>query len=236
MGRFFSEEDVARWQKVDARSISVHREKLATALPDRLVDFHLGGLAGSYYMQGMAFIAQGDFEAAIQSFRDSVETRCKMYERFEMGQGRYLEAGHFQTVLVSFVTHDESLVSRLVDHYRADEGTPDSMYLGRVLKQLASGDIDGAKAALAERRPQFEPQFVGYAECLEAIVSKDEQQFLSALRSASESWAKWASKRVKGLPDSVCFIQGVGLVRLAEKVLGKPIPVEDENMPEDLLR
>lgn len=234
--RFYSEEDVARWQIAYAKSIGIHQEKLTTDFSQPAIDFHLGGLAGSYYMQGMTFIAQGAFESSLQAFKASAEARCKMYERFENGKGRSLEAGHFQSVLVAFVTKDEALVSRLVGLYRADEGTPDSIFLGNALKLVATGDIDGAKTALAQRKPRFEPQFVGYADCLEAIANKDQPRFVSAASVACESWAKWAAKRVKGLPDSVCFIQGVGLVRLAERVLGNPIPVISDGMPQELLR
>ncbi len=235
MGGFYSNDDVVRWDKSYRQSIDLHREKLATDLPQQKVDFHLSNLSGSYYMQGMTFIAQSAFDEAIQAFRASAEAKCKVYERFKNGQGRSLEAGTFQSVLVAFVTNDEPLVSRLVDLYRADEGTPDSIFLGKALKLIATGGLDSAKAALAQRKPRFEPQFVGYAECLEAIANKDQQRFVSALNVASESWAKWASKSVKGLPDSVCFIQGIGLVRLAEQILGNTIPIANEYMPQELL-
>jgi hypothetical protein len=236
MGHFYSNDDVVRWDKSYRPAIDLHREKLTTDLPQPKVDFHLSNLSGSHYMQGMTFIAQGNFDAAVQAFRASADARCKMYERFEKGQGRSLEAGHFQSVLVALVTKDQALISRFVSHYRADEGTPDSIFLGRAVKLLTMGDIDGAKTTLAQRKPCFEPQFVGYAECLEAIANKDQQRFVSALSVASENWAKWASKRVKGLPDSVCFIQGIGLVRLAERVLGNPIPIANEHMPQELLQ
>lgn len=236
MKNFYNDADIARWETADKQSIPLHLEKLKGEVHEKKIDFHLDMLAGSYYMQGMTFIAQGNFDEAVQAFRASAEARCKMYERFEKGQGRSLEAGHFQSVLVAFVTKDQALISRLVVHYRADEGTPDSIFLGRAVKLLAMGDTDGAKTALAQRKPRFEPQFVGYADCLEAIANKDQQRFVSALSLASESWAKWASKKAKGLADSVCFIQGVGLVRLAERVLGNPIPITNEYMPQELLR
>jgi hypothetical protein len=236
MGRSYSDDDVVRWDKSYRPAIDLHLEKLGTDLPQQKVDFHLSNLSGSYYMQGMTLIAQGAFDEAIRAFRDSAEARCRMYERFEKGQGRSLEAGHFQSVLVAFVTKDQALISRLVGHYRADEGTPDSIFLGKALKPVATGDIDAAKKVLAQRMPRIEPQFVGYADSMEAIANRDQQRFVSALDAASESWAKWASKKVKGLPDSVCFIQGVGLVRLAESVLGTPIFVTNQHMPQELLR
>jgi hypothetical protein len=235
MGRFYSNDDVVRWQKAYVQSIGIHLEELATDLSQQKIDHHLSGLAGSYYMQGMTFIAQGAFDEAIQAFRASADARCKMYERFERGQGWSLEAGHFQSVLVTFVTKDQALISRLVNHYRVSEGTPDSIYLGRAVKLLAAGDIDAAKNALARRKPHFEPQFAGYPDCLEAIVNKDPARLVTALNAASQCWAKCASKTVKGLPDSVCFIQGVGLILLAEKVIGQRIPISNEYIPRQLL-
>jgi hypothetical protein len=237
MKLLYSPQDVVRWEAAKGGSVALHLQKLSEpGLVSEKQDFHLGMLSLSYQTKGMIFIAQGRYEEAVHSFHDSIKTLCKMYERFEKEQGGSLEAGHFQSVLVAFVTKDEPLVSRLVGLYRADEGTPDSIFLGKALKLVASGDIDGAKTALAQRKPRFEPQFVGYADCLQAIANKDQQRFVSALNVASESWAKWASKRVKGLPDSVCFIQGVGLIRLAERVVGNPIPITNEYMPQELLR
>lgn len=235
MGQFYSNEDVARWDKSYGQSVDLHLEKLSADLPQEKVDFHLSNLSGSYYMQGMTLIAKSEFRKAIEAFRASAQTKFKMYERFENGQGRSLEAGNFQSLLVAFVTRDEALVSQLVGKYRAEDGTPGSIFLGRALKLIAMSDLDGAKIALREKKPRFEPQFIGYTDCLEAIANKDEHRFLTALKLASDSWAKWAVKRVNGLPDSVCFIQGVGLVRLAERVMGKRISVVDENIPLQLL-
>src|SRR5947209_1817183 len=109
MGNFYSNDDVVRWDKSYRPAIDLHREKLTTDLPQQKVDFHLSNLSGSYFMQGMTFMALGAFDEAIQALRASAEARCKMYERFEKGQGRSLEAGHFQSVLVAFVTKDQTL-------------------------------------------------------------------------------------------------------------------------------
>jgi hypothetical protein len=235
MKQFYTAEDVIRWEKVNAEGIRLHLEKLATGLPEQGVDFHLSMLSLAYDAHGMTLIARGAFKEAINAFRASGEALCKMYERFETGQGRSLEAGHFQSVLISYVTKDSSLISRLVRHYRADDGTPGSVFLGRAMKLLAMGEIEGAKKALGGKRPRFESQFNGYADCLHAVADLNEERFASALRLASGSWAKWASRAMKGLPDSVCFVQGVGLLRLAEQVLGKAIAVSNEHMPRGLL-
>jgi hypothetical protein len=236
MGAFYSDEDVARWEKSYQQSIGLHLQKLATDLPEQKIDFHMGMLALSYETQGMIDIAKGRFQAAIGAFRSSVEVRCKQYERYEAGKGDALEAGTYQSLLIGLVTNDGELVSRLANHYRAENGTADSVFLGRAVRPIVMNDIDAARASLSQKRPRFEAQFVGYAECLEAIVNKDERGFVAGLDLASKSWLKVVSRRDQGLPYSVCFIQGVGLVRLAEKVLGRPISVANEHIPPQLLR
>lgn len=234
---FYTRDDVARWDAAKGGSVALHIEKLSDpALTPQNRDFHLGMLAMSYQTKGMILIAQERFDEARQTFRDSIETLCKMYERFEMGQGRSLEAGHFQSVLLAFVTNEPLLIARIVAHYRTDEGTPDSIFLGRAVKLLATGTINAAKEALAQQQPRFQPQFVGYSDCLAAIANKDQDRFEAALIVASESWSRWASKKVKGLPDSVCFVQGIGLVRLAERILGRALSIANEYMPLALLR
>lgn len=236
MDRFYANSDVVRWMNVDQQSITLHLAKLATELPQAKIDFHLDMLADSYYLHGMSCIAQGSFPEAIEAFRASISTRCKMYERYEMGMGRSLEAGHFQSLLVAFVTKDHPLIARFVAFYRANDGTPDSLFIGSALKLVATNDLEAAKSNLAKKKPRFERQFTGFSECLEAIANKDEKRFVNALNVASENWAKWAAKQAKGLPDSVCFIQGAGLVRLAESVFGRRILIADRHIPPELLR
>jgi hypothetical protein len=233
---YYSSDDVARWLKIDQQSITLHLNKLEGEMPQTTIDFHLYMLAGSYYLHGMTCIAQNSFGAAIDAFRASAETRCKMYERYNNGLGRSLEAGHFQSLLIAFVTMERALVSRFVHNFRADEGTPGSVFLGRALKLVALNDLESAKNELARKKPRFEPQFIGYAECLDAIAGVDVQRFTAALNLASASWAKWAVKRAKGLPESVCFIHGIGLVRLAERVIGSRVIVIDEHIPGQLLQ
>lgn len=235
MKRFYSHEDAVRWDQADQGSIDVHREKLAGLdLPPHKYDFHLNMLSLAYHSQGMTDIAKGNFEKAINSFRASVETKSKIYERYEKGQGtRAPNAGDFQSLLVAFVTNDDELISRFLFHFRADKGTPGSIFLGGLLKSIAMNDMQAVKAILLQKRPRFEPQFVGYAECLDAISNKDSQGFVNALNLASESWAKWASKTVEGLPDSVCFIEGVGLIRLAERVFGNSTDISNEHIPRE---
>jgi hypothetical protein len=235
MSHLYSPADLDRWNRSYQDSIHLHLDKLATDLSSQQVDFHLNMLSLSYHTQGMILIAQGKFTDAVGSFRSSVLAKCQMYERYEKGEGRALEAGHFQSVLEAYVTRDDDLVAAIVKHYRAQEGTPDSIFLGRALKYIATNEIDNAKRLMRQEWPRFEPQFVGFADCLEAIAENDEYRFVAAANSASQHWAAWAAKRIRGLPDSVCFIQGIGLIRLAEKSMGRTIRIVSEYLPQELL-
>jgi hypothetical protein len=236
MKKYYSPEDVVRWQQSFDKSVRIHLEKLSDLelSPDGY-DFHLSLLSLAYHELGMTRIAQGGFEEARKMFHESVQARCKMFERAEKGVGRSIDAIYFQSLLIAFVTKEEDLVARIVDLYKPVEGIADAIYLGRAVKLLAKNDTIAAKSALAQKKPRFVTQFPGYAECLEGIADKDEQRFALGLNVASESWRKCAARRDKGLPFSVCFIQGVGLVRLAEWVLGKRISVVNEYIPAELL-
>jgi hypothetical protein len=234
---FYTDADVERWENVEKNSLQIHNDKLATDLPQRLVDHHLSGLSATFWSRAMICIAKGEFGKAIEALRTSTEYRCKVYERFEKGDGTWPpDAGDFQTLLVALVSRDEASIARFVSLYRYDKGTPGSVFLGRAVKLLVMNEIDAARESLGQKKPRFEPQFVGYAECFEAMANKDEHGFVAALTLASKKWAKVVSIRDRGLPYSVCFIQGAGLVRLAEKVLGKPISVSNEHIPPQLFR
>src|SRR3954470_16246067 len=105
MGKLYTQDDLHRWKESYRDSISIHIEKLETNLPQRQIDFHLSTLALSQHTWGLIGVAESDFPGAIDRFRASVETRCRMYERFEQGVGRAMDAGHFQSLLVSLVTN-----------------------------------------------------------------------------------------------------------------------------------
>ena len=236
MARYYTDDDVARWEKAYENSINLHLAKLSTDLTPDAIDHHLGMLTLGYQTQAKILIARNRFAEAIDWLRKGIEARCMMYERFERGEGRALEAGYYQDILVALVTRDEELISRLVRHYRADSGTPDSVFLGRAVKCLANGDLVGAKEALGRKQPRFEGQFKGYAECLEAIADKDPCRFAEAFEIATKSWTRFAARTVRGLPLAVCFIQGVGLIRLAERVIGERIEISNEHIPSQLLQ
>ena len=237
MGRFYTEKDVERWEEAYRRTGRLHQDKLAANPPPAEVDFRLGMLSGESRYLGMICIAKRHFSEALVCFRQSIEWRLKMYERWASGLGRAMEAGHFQDLLVAYVTNDDELISRYAKHYRAGEGTDDSVYLGRVVKCIALKDLEGARNGLLEKKPRrFETQFSGYPDCLQAIVEKDQARFVEAIAFAATKWSRWSCQVVKGLPDSVCFLQGVGLVRMGEKTLGTHIPVKNEYLPPELLQ
>jgi hypothetical protein len=236
MGRLFTDGDLTRWENSHKESIALHLAKLSSSETETEVDFRLGMLAVARHTQGMIDVARGNFPQAVSSFRSAVETRCWQYERFEQGVGRELDAGHFQTLLLALVTRDDALVSRFLGHYRAENGTPTSVFLGRAIKRLVANDRQGARLELARRKLRPDPQFRGYCECLEAIADGNDDGFGDAFAQAATNWQTWAAKTVRGLPESVCFIQGVGLVRLAEQVLGRAVPISHEHVPRELLR
>jgi hypothetical protein len=237
MGRFYTEKDVERWEEVDRRIGRLHQDKLAANPPPAEVDFRLSALSHESRARGMRCIAKGHISEALACFRESIEWRLKMYERCASGLGRAMEAGHFQDLLVAYVTNDDELISRYARHYRALDGTEDSVFLGRVVKCVALKDLEGARKGLLQKRPtRFETQFSGYPDCLEAIVEKDQGRFIDAIAFAATKWSRWSCRVEKGLPGCVCFLQGVGLVRMAEKTIGARIPVMNEYLPPELLQ
>ena len=236
MGRFYTDKDVERWEEVYQDSGRLHLDKLAANPPQQAVDFHMSMYSLECQARGMTLVAKKLFSEALALFHESVERRCKMYERWESGLGRAMQAGHFQDLLVAYVTNDDALITKFARHYRADDGTSDSMFLGRIVKCIALNDIEGARNGLRQKKPsRFETQFSGYPDCLEAIVEKDQARFVDAIAFAATKWSRWSCRVEKGLPGSVCFLQGVGLVRMAEKTIGNRIPVTNEYLPPELL-
>jgi hypothetical protein len=155
MGRLYNVEDVARWETTFSESVALHLDRLTSRLSERQFDFHLGMLALAHRNRGMVHVANEQFERAISSFCDSVEVRCRCYERFERGVGRPMDAGHFQSLLLAFVGRDSSLIPRLLNHYRCDQGTPASIALGRAIYGLTTGDRSGVTESDLARNTSF---------------------------------------------------------------------------------
>jgi len=237
MASRYSPEDVARWEGTFPNSLAIHTEKLKRddASPDHR-RFHLGMLSLTYRDMATTAIARGAFADAIRLLRLGVDTVCRLHELFEQGfPGEGADAGHFQSVLLAFATRDTELSKKMVSHYRFDKGIKASVFLGKIIKSIAHGDHAAAQDTLSKPWPKVEAMFRGYPECLQAIANKDEPAFRQAIPSTSKNWAKWAARVEKGLPGAVCFIQGIGLVRLAEHAMGRHIPISDDNMPPELL-
>src|SRR5262249_10999441 len=136
MAVLYSAEDVARWESVSTRTVGVQLAKLSdpgVSASDRR--FRLSALSGAYYSLALTEIAKHSFERAREYLRGFVQRLCEVYDVTRSG-GDSPQAGHFQSVLVSLLTKDETLTSRLIDRYRWEVGTQDSMFHGKLIKLL----------------------------------------------------------------------------------------------------
>ena len=109
----------------------------------------------------------------------------------------------------------------------------DPAALGR---RLTREDAIAYYEGRTERPPSLEKVYPGYYACLAAIVRHDVASFRSAMSAADEKWYKYAKHNGKGLPDSVSFLYGAGLVCLAEWFWGNKVDVRTPNLPDRLLR
>jgi hypothetical protein len=236
MSAFYSEEDVIRWEKTAFESIRTQTEALRkTGIPYEFRWQRLGSVAGAYKRLAMVAIARRKFSDAMGFFRKAMEMEFERYE-MELAHGKAVDAGEFQTVLLAYATTDQLLISKMLGYYTWDKGVPESVYLGKIIKSLAIGDITTAQETLKLKKPRIEKMFSDYPACLQAMADKDQDSFQTSIAAAATTWAKRASRYEKGLSDSVCFIQGVGLVRLAEQVIGTRIGICNEHIPAELLR
>jgi hypothetical protein len=234
MRTYYTSEDVLRWEKSALEGIPLHLGKLKGSEPLHIRSQRFGGLAGEYDTLAMIAIARKQFANAIELLRKSIEMHFEQFE-IDKARGRPIDAGHFQEVLLSFLTKDQPLISKMLNYYTWEDGIPESVYLGKVIKSLAVGDFSYAQLTLDQKRPRIEKMFDAYPDCLQAMVHKDAGALQTAKLVGSKNWARRAARFEKGLPYAVCFLQGAGLVRLAEHVMGAKLSITDENIPAELL-
>jgi hypothetical protein len=153
-----------------------------------------------------------------------------------------MSAGNWQTLLRAHASTDEVSIKRFCGLFDLDlasrpqvGSTKDSLFIGWLLKALTEYRLNDARALSAEGHPSEERMFRGYIGCLAAISRSDEDGLVNCLGEASKAWEQYARRTWKGLPDAVCFMNGVGILRLAERTWQKRLMCDDPNIPAELL-
>lgn len=111
---------------------------------------------------------------------------------------------------------------------------PDGRFFGRVIASLLQGNYETAKYLVNAKPSRVLRSWKGIPECLEAITNRDEPLFCTLLKSAYSDWYIYYSRH-KGDTDAACFIDGIGLIKLAETVFHKHIYIRDIPLPYQLL-
>lgn len=240
MEALYSQADVERWGTQNAKKRQMLERRLGTKWSDATDAQGLSMLSLSLEDEGYTAIALGKRDEAIRSFHNAVSARAKLLDMGRQGISgaeSYIRTGYFQTLLESLAIGDDSLTAQFVavfdvDGIAAQASPPDSTYIARVLKALAQGNQEDAKHVLATPPPDVDPQFVGYVECSKAIAEGRYSELEGELRLAAQEWERFVRKDSLGQPQSACFMGGLGLLRLAEKVWQLRLVVTVEHIPQ----
>lgn len=235
MAAFYTTEDVLRWEENALKNIPFQTKALRE--PGISLDKQwqrYGFLSGSYYSLTMIAISRKQFDRAREFLRQSVEMDFQQFE-VELALESPMDAGNFQAVLLAYVVNEPWIISKVLNYYRWEKGVPESVFIGKIIKSLALGDLKTAEATLAQKRPRIEKMFEAYPDCLRAMLEKNPVALQVSINLGSKTWARRAARFEKGLPDAVCFLQGAGLVRMAQHVMGGRVAITDENIPAELI-
>jgi hypothetical protein len=232
---FFTDEHVATWEQRALGTIQFQFDALRKpGLTLELRWQRFGHIAGAYESLAMVAIARKTFGEVRGFLCKSMEMHFEQFE-IQRAQEEPISAGYFQLVLLAYVTMDPAVIHKMLNYYHWDDGVPESVFLGKIIKSLAVGDTATAQVTLSQKRPRIEKMFSAYPDCLHAIANKDQAGLCDAIAIACKTWARRAARYEKGGPHAVCFLQGIGLVRLAEQVIGGKVSIAEEHIPPELL-
>ena len=109
--KFYTQDDVVRWEAANSRAIALREGFLANP-PARLdIDTQYASLGQAYSAMGLTAIAQSKYQVAFSYFTKSTASTLHRIERMSAHSATGLEAGHFQSLLLSLITKDEHLIS-----------------------------------------------------------------------------------------------------------------------------
>jgi len=242
MSRYFTEEDANECIGLKKESVMREKVRIESGLEARSLVSRTSSISLKCRSMSLSYVTLGDFRNAVTYAHASVAYRCMVYEVFgDAGETYdYASAGDFRTLLMAYVTGDYELVGRFADLFEVslnatDVSSEDAIYIAKVLYALALNDIPAAREQLSEARPGISPEFRGYYECLDAIARQDASGLAAAVEYAAGRWERWVSRNERHFPEAACFMDGVGLLKLGEKVTGSLPEVDAVNIPPELL-
>jgi hypothetical protein len=187
MRTFYTPEDVARWEKSNEVTVAFQIEALRKpGIPPNLRWQRYGHIAGAYESMAIIAIARKNFAEVCGLLVKCIEAHFQQYD-IELAEGKTVDAGYFQHVLLAYAATDKPLIAKMVDYYSWQNGIPESVYLGKIVKWLALGDISLAQDVLTQKRPRMEKMFAAYPDCFQAIANKDEAALQTAISAASKN-------------------------------------------------
>lgn len=239
-GITFTSDDVARWRNAYADDPSFSITKIREGNLDEgreLVD-----LSRAHEYLALIKIAGGEFSAALGEFGAASDAWAALFERAELAQdidpsltkaippGVFLFANAGPDRSLNRLVRATATVAEQTDHTRSP-----SHYLGVVVRALSMGEIDRA-GVLLESSPEMPKHNEGFLRALQAIVAGDEEAFKTALDVEVAFWQRTITReRLQHFPDAVCFAQGIGWLKLAERVWKRSLDLVIDNIPAELL-
>lgn len=235
----YSMADVLRWQQLDEGRLQMKLSQLGDASFAGRRDFVLSGLHLLHEGLGYTYVALNRPKDARLHFLESCRYVKRIFELPTLGEsvssGR-LSAGYCMSWLIALAIKEDGVALSLAElflpaYVSADKGQASIEGMALALQSLIAGDADSARKTLADVTISESDDLKHYIGCLEKLAERDEERFLESLDLASRVWLRQIVKTHQGLPQSVCWMQGLGLLRLAERVLGKPMDSSNELIP-----
>lgn len=238
----YTKADVLRWQQVDEGRLQMKLAQLTdTAFAGRR-DFVLSGLHLLHEGLGYTYVALNEPERARSHFLDSCHYVVRLFELPEIGEAvapSRLSAGYCPTWLIAMAIGAEDIAKSLTALFKSEYLTHDMRQAGMeqiavTLKALVEGRVGDAQVLLSQSPISNPGDFQHYLECLAAIAEGSDDGFRASLELAARSWAERIVRTHKGLPQAVCFMHGLGLLRLAERVFGRSLEIDIKSIPSRL--
>lgn len=213
--------DLERWRAATEKSFPMYIADISSGRHQKGRRYFQ--LESEFRMKAVLHWCAGSLEETLRALRQSAlvfQALARKYrEDVDIDSGYADTFVSYQPMVNALLANDHSTATRLATLYgnrEPDEQDPPyHVHTGRAIKLAVLGRKDESRSEIEKLKPKDVFKNVKQLSRLcRAVILDDQNEVQAALPEALEEFARACRGELKGLPDSVLFLEGLGLLKL----------------------